>query len=934
MSQPNPTRELAPAYDPSIVERPWYERWESRGVFRAEWNGDGEPFVITLPPPNVTGVLHMGHVLNHTLQDLLARWKRMEGRPTLFLPGTDHAGIATQNMVKKKLASEGRDWQALGREAFVTETWAWKERCEGTIVEQMKRLGESCDWSRYCFTLDAGLSRAVTEVFVTLYERGLIYRGKRLINWCPVCRTALSDEEVEHEEVSGNLYHVAYPIEGGGAPRPAASSEDGADDASAPLDAITIATTRPETILGDTAVAVHPDDERYQHLIGRFVRLPVLDRRLPIIGDEAVDREFGTGALKVTPGHDPVDFEIGQRHNLPAIEMMSETGTVTEVGGPYAGMDRFAARKAIVRDLEANGRLVKVETHRRPVGHCYRCRTVVEPILSTQWFVKMKPLAEPAIDAVREGRVRLLPERWEKVYFHWMENIRDWCISRQLWWGHRIPVWYCAGNKECASKPPIVSRTTPESCPHCGGRDLKQDEDVLDTWFSSWLWPFSTLGWPEKTADLSRYFPSDVLVTANEILFFWVARMIMASLAFMGEAPFSRVLIHGIVRDEKGRKMSKTLGNSPDPIVLMDRVGADALRFSIVYTTPPGQDVQWSEKSLEMGRHLANKIWNAARLIQTRRAPEFVEGGEGSGGNGGGGASAVAAPSRAGDTLDVASIPRDALRLEDRWILARTRATIAGVTSELAALRPSEAMSVLYDFFWHEFCDWYLELAKRRTHGEDGERVTAILSRVYRAALALFHPVIPFVTEEVAQLFPGGERMLASGPWPSPDEFPADADAESEFDLVRRVVSSVRALRSEANVPPGAQVAVLVRAESPRHRAVLEREAEVIRRLAKIDDLDLTYEQETLKKALTMVVVGAQVFLPVGGLVDIERERGRLGKEVVRLEKELVGVRAKLAKPSFLEKAPDEIVRQEREKERRFAEKLSALERNLEMLKD
>ncbi|MFN0150650.1 MAG: valine--tRNA ligase [bacterium] len=902
MESPTKPNELAPAYDPSAVEREWYARWEAAGVFRAPLEGAGEAFVITLPPPNVTGVLHMGHVLNHTLQDLLIRWKRMEGVPALFLPGTDHAGIATQNMVKKKLAAEGTDWQALGREAFVAETWRWKERCEATILEQMKRLGESCDWSRYCFTLDAGLSAAVTEVFVSLHERGLIYRGKRLINWCPVCRTALSDEEVEHEDVSGNLYHVAYAVIG----------DDGADarGADGELETITIATTRPETILGDTGVAVHPEDERYARFIGKTVRLPVLDRAIPVVADASVDREFGTGALKVTPGHDPVDFEIGQRHGLPAIEMMSESGTVTDVGGPYTGMDRFVARKAIVRDLEASARLKKVETHRRPVGHCYRCRTIVEPILSTQWFVRMQPLAEPAIAAVRDGRVRIEPERWEKVYFHWMENIRDWCISRQLWWGHRIPVWYCDGaaaRPECAQ--PIVARSAPAACPHCGSAKLTQDADVLDTWFSSWLWPFSTLGWPERTPDLARFFPGDVLVTGSEILFFWVARMIMASLAFMDDVPFSRVLIHGIVRDEKGRKMSKTLGNSPDPIALMDRVGADALRFSIVYTTPAGQDVLYSEKSLEMGRHLANKIWNAARLILSR---EFT-------------ADAGAVLALHGGAV---------LRVEDRWILARARATVASVTADLGALRPSEAMATLYDFFWHEFCDWYLELAKRRTEGADGEVSTAVLRRVMRASLALFHPVMPFVTEEVASRFAGGDRMLATGPWPREEEFPGDAQAESEFDLVRRVITAIRMLRSESNVPPGAQVAALVRPESPRERSVLAREAETIRVLAKVSDLDLDYAQETLKKALTAVVLGAQVFLPVEGLVDLEKEKGRLGKEITRLGRELVNVRAKLTKESFLEKAPEDVVRAEREKERRFAEKLSALERNLEMLAD
>jgi len=894
--------DLPPVYDPAGIERTWYARWEAAGVFRADAGAPGAPFVITLPPPNVTGVLHMGHVLNHTLQDLFVRWKRMEGVPTLFLPGSDHAGIATQNMVERKLAKEGKDRRAIGREAFVAETWAWKDRCETRIVEQMKRLGESCDWSRYRFTMDEGLSRAVVEVFVTLHERGLIYRGKRLINWCPGCRTALSDEEVEHEEISGNLYHVAYRVDGG--------------------EPITIATTRPETMLGDTAVAVHPDDERYRALVGKTARLPILDRPLPIIADAAVDSAFGSGALKVTPGHDPVDFEIGRRHGLPALEMMDEAGRVTDVGGKFAGMDRFAARKAIVAELTALGLLVKTEPHRRAVGHCYRCRTVVEPILSTQWFVRMKSLAEPALAAVRDGRVAFEPARWTKVYNHWMENIRDWCVSRQLWWGHRIPAWYCEGDDRCtlACKEPIVARTAPAACPHCGSTRLRQDEDVLDTWFSAWLWPFSTLGWPEKTRDLERFFPSTVLVSAHEILFFWIARMIMASLAFMADVPFSRVLIHGIVRDEKGRKMSKTLGNSPDPIDLMERVGTDALRFSIVYTTPSGQDVLYSEKSTEMGKHLANKIWNAARLVLARIGE-------------GGGETEGAAPVAAGST-GVWPPPAGAMRLEDRWILSRTRATIETVTREFEALHPNEAMSALYDYFWHDLCDWYLELAKPRREGAEGALVTTILVRVFRATLALFHPVMPFVTEEVASHFPGGGRMLARGPWPRPDEFPADAAAEEEFGLAQRVTTAIRTLRSEAGVAPGARVAARVRPASARERAILAREAETIRALARVDGLDLDFREATLKKALTLVVPGAQVFLPVEGLVDIARERARLGKEIDRLSRELTSVQGKLASPAFLEKAPADVVERERGKAERFAEKLSTLEKNLENLTD
>ncbi len=903
MEAPPKPRELPPAYDPAGLETAWYGRWESAGVFRGDAAAAGSgraPFVITLPPPNVTGVLHMGHVLNHTLQDLLVRWKRMSGAPTLFLPGSDHAGIATQNMVERKLAKEGRDRRTIGRDAFLVEVRAWKNECESRIVEQMKRLGDSCDWTRYRFTLDEGLSRAVVEVFVRLHEKGLIYRGKRLINWCPGCRTALSDEEVEHEEVSGNLYHVEYSVDGG--------------------EPVVIATTRPETMLGDTAVAVHPDDERYRALVGKMARLPILGRALPIVADAVVDSAFGTGALKVTPGHDPVDFEIGQRHGLPALEMMDEAGRVTGVGGKFAGMDRFVARKAIVKELEALGALKKVEPHRRAVGHCYRCRTIVEPILSTQWFVRMKPLAEPAIAAVRDGRTTFEPARWTKVYNHWMENIRDWCVSRQLWWGHRIPAWYCVGDEgegakctlEC--RTPIVARTKPDACPCCGSTNLRQDDDVLDTWFSSWLWPFSTLGWPERTADLAAFFPSSVLVTANEILFFWVARMIMASIEFMGEPPFQRVLIHGIVRDDKGRKMSKTLGNSPDPIDLMERVGADALRFSIVYTTPSGQDVLFSEKSLEMGRHLANKLWNAGRLILSR-----IEGRTGGWEGIDLGPDAIAQPA--------------SMRREDRWILTRTHRTIRKVTEEIDALHSNEAMSSLYDFFWHDFCDWYLEHAKLRQDSGDADYVSSVLARVYRATLALFHPVMPYITEEISSCFPWGGRLLATGPWPSPDDFPSFESAEEEFAHSQRILSSIRMLRSETGIPPGVKVDVHINPKDQVVRTILSDSETTITALGRINRLDLDYKGITYPRALAQFIPASGiVFLPVEGLIDIDKERGRLGKEIDRLQEQLTALRRKLADEKFLERAPDEVVVRERDKERQFADKLAGLEKNRDML--
>jgi valyl-tRNA synthetase len=706
---------------------------------------------------------------------------------------------------------------------------------------------------------------------------------------------------VEHEEITGNLYHVEYRVDGG--------------------EPITIATTRPETMLGDTGVAVHPDDERYRDLVGKTARLPILDRALPIVADEAVDRAFGTGALKVTPGHDPVDFEIGRRHGLPALEMMDEAGRVTEVGGKFAGMDRFAARKAIVKELEALGLLKKTEPHRRAVGHCYRCRTVVEPILSTQWFVRMKPLAEPALAAVRDGRIAFEPARWTKVYNHWMENIHDWCVSRQLWWGHRIPAWYCEGDDHCtiACKEPIVARSAPAACPHCGSARLRQDEDVLDTWFSSWLWPFSTLGWPDKTKDLEYFFPGTILVSAHEILFFWIARMIMSSLAFMGEVPFARVLIHGIVRDEKGRKMSKTLGNSPDPIDLMERVGTDALRFSIVYTTPSGQDVLYSEKSTEMGKHLANKIWNAARLILARIA-------EGDGGDG----------ARAGGSSGAWPPPAGALRLEDRWILSRTRATIETVTREFEALHPNEAMSALYDFFWHDLCDWYLEHAKLRRDGKDAELVTTILVRVFRTTLSLFHPVMPFVTEEVASHFPGGGRMLAAGPWPRPEDFSADPEAEERFAHARRLTTWIRTRRSEAQISPALRVPAVH--FKPLNEMVTTSVADcltTITQFAKVQTIDLAYSGAPLPNSFSDFLPGSgTVAMPLEGLVDIPKERERLAKEADSLNSQLLTLRKKLADKSFIERAPEEVVQRERNKESQFAQRLATLQRNLETFGD
>ncbi|RPJ41653.1 MAG: valine--tRNA ligase, partial [Candidatus Latescibacterota bacterium] len=650
--------ELAKTYEPNAVEAKWRAYWEEHDSFRTDAASPREPFVILIPPPNVTGVLHMGHILNYTIQDVVIRWRRMQGREALWLPGMDHAGIATQNMVEKALRAEGKSRFDLGREAFVDRVWEWKERHGGKILEQFRRLGASFDAHRMRFTLDPGYSRAVAEVFVALYRKGLLYRGNYIASWCPRCRTVLSDEEVEHEERTGALYHIRYPLEGG----------DGH---------LVVATTRPETMLGDTAVAIHPEHEATRHLRGKRAVLPLVGRLLPIVEDERVDPEFGTGCVKVTPAHDPVDFEIGRTHKLGEVRIFEEDATVRPGFGRYSGMKREAARRAVLEDLEAEGLLVKTDDHKHAVGRCYRCSTDVEPWLSMQWFVSMKPLAAPAIDAVRSGQVRLFPDRWEKVYFHWMENIRDWCVSRQLWWGHRIPAWYCG----CGEV--IVETAAPSKCPKCGSAELRQDEDVLDTWFSSWLWPFATLGWPEKTPELGRFFPSHLLATGPDIIFFWVARMIISSLEFMGEVPFREVYFHGIVRDAKGRKLSKSLGNSPDPVEVLDRFGGDAVRFATVLTTPPGQDQLYSDDKIETGKRFANKVWNATRFVLP-----YVDG----------------APD---SPPDAARLP-----LAERWILSRLTAVQAETTAHLEATRLNEASYAVYDFLWHSYCDWYLEISK------------------------------------------------------------------------------------------------------------------------------------------------------------------------------------------------------------------------------
>jgi valyl-tRNA synthetase len=875
--------ELSKNYDPVEVEKRWYSHWLEKGYFRPN-DSQAPPFVIVIPPPNVTGSLHFGHTFDHTIQDLLTRWHRMMGDPTLWLPGTDHAGIATQNVVEKRLAEQGKTRFDLGREGFIAETWRWKETYHQRISEQMKRLGDSVDWSRERFTMDEGLSRAVREVFVRLYRKSLIYRGNRIINWCPRCHTALSDEEVNHIETEGKLYYIQYPVKG-------------------TQKHVTVATTRPETMLGDVAVAVHPKDKRFAPLRGKMAILPFLRREIPIITDDAVDPKFGTGAVKVTPAHDPADFEMGQRHQLPSIKVMDESGVMNENAGDFQGISREEARKRIVEALTDRGLLARVEPHRHSIGHCDRCDTVVEPYLSLQWFVKMKPLAEPAYAAIAKGELTILPRRWEKVYLRWLEGIRDWCISRQLWWGHRIPVWTCAGCKE-----EIVEVETPSKCPKCGSGELKQDEDVLDTWFSSWLWPFSTLGWPEETEDLKRFYPSSVLVTGPDIIFFWVARMVMAGYEFMGSSPFSQVYLHGIVRDAQGRKLSKSLGNSSDPIELMDRFGADSLRYTLVLLSPQGADIHgFSDEKVDLGRHFANKLWNAFRLVQ----PHLV------------------------DFVPDDPVARPALRDEDQWILSALASTVRSVTRNLRAYRIGDAAKDIYDFVWKEFCDWYLEMAKPRLyagpHAADALTVRTVTHTVFSTVIRLLHPFMPYLTEELWHSLPGTEGDVIVAPWPVPPRTSHAAEAEARIALLKEVVGAIRNLRSEMNIAPARKAPIRIRAAGP-DAAVLEGQRELILLLGRGESLEVGPTVAKPKVAASGVVRSHEIFLPLEGLIDVEVERSRLRKEYERVLREFDVSRRKLQNEDFLGKAKKDVVDREREKFEALGFTKEKLEKNLEVL--
>jgi valyl-tRNA synthetase len=871
-------------YDPSQIEEKWYNYWESHDVFHDEPDPDKEPFSIVLPPPNVTGQLHMGHALDNTLQDILIRYKRMQGYNVLWLPGKDHAGIATQVKVEKQIAEEGLNKYDLGREKFLERVWAWKEKYGDRIGRQIRRLGSSCDWKRERFTMDEVCARAVREVFVSLYEKGLIYQGSRITNWCPRCQTALSDIEVEHVDEQGKLWYFKYPLADGSG-------------------YITIATTRPETIPGDTAIAVNPEDERYKNLIGKMAVLPVNGREIPIVGDEYVDTSYGTGCVKITPAHDPNDFEVGQRHNLPAPVIMNKDGTMNEKAGKYEGMDRYECRKAIIKDLTDQGLLVKIEDKEHAVGHCSRCHTTVEPLTSKQWFVKMKPLAEPAMEAVRSGKTRFVPERFTNIYLHWLENIHDWCISRQLWWGHRIPVWYCDDCGETSA-----SRTDLTKCPHCGSTHIHQDPDVLDTWFSSALWPFSTMGWPDQTPVLKQWYPTSVMVTGYDIIFFWVARMMFMSMEFMHEVPFHTVFIHGLVRDSQGRKMSKSLGNGIDPLEVINKYGADALRFTLVTGNTPGNDMRFYYEKVEGNRNFANKIWNATKFTLMNL-----------------------------DDYDESFVPEEKdLTLADRWILDRLNRTIEGVTSNLDKFELGEAANQIYDFAWNNFCDWTVELAKPRLYGEhnrDRQVAQYVLVYTLNRMLALLHPFMPFVTEHLWQHLPHEGEILARSSWPETEpkyNFPTD---EEQMERLMEAIKAVRNMRAAADVVPSRMCHIVIDAQREDLAAAVDAHRDYFEKLAHVEDIRILGKGESKpENASAAVVAGMEVYLELKGLIDVEKERARIHKEQAKIEKDMKRTEGKLGSQGFLSKAPAAVVEKERAKLADFKQKMESLEERLAFL--
>ncbi len=874
--------QLPKAYEPVEIEKRWYEYWQENKLFHADDHKVGREYSIVIPPPNVTGSLHMGHALNNTLQDILIRYHRMNGFNTLWMPGMDHAGIATQNVVERQLAEESLGRGDLGREKFIERVWTWKKHSGGIIINQLKRLGCSCDWDRERFTMDEGLSRAVREVFVRLYEDGLIYKGDYIVNWCPRCHTALSDLEVEHEDASGSLWHIRYPVE---------DSDE----------VLVVATTRPETMLGDTAVAVNPTDTRYAHLVGKNAVLPLVGRKLKIVGDNVVAVDFGTGALKVTPSHDMTDFEIGARHNLEHVTIMDSNGRITAAGIHFQGMDRYECRKAIVKELEEKGFLVKVEPYTVGLGKCYRCKDVVEPLISKQWFVKVAPLAEQALRAVEDGRTTIIPEHWTKTYYDWMTNIRDWCVSRQIWWGHRIPAWTC---RDCGEI--IVARETPTLCPQCSGSRLEQETDVLDTWFSSALWPFSTMGWPDKTPLLDAFYPTSVLVTGFDILFFWVARMMMMGLKFMDDVPFKDVYIHALVRDEAGKKMSKSLGNVIDPLQVMDKFGTDAFRFTLAALAAQGRDIRLSESRIEGYRNFMNKIWNSTRFALPYIAahPDVV-------------------------------MDRDALSLPDRWILSRLNATVRDVRHSIENYLFNDAAQSLYHFTWHEFCDWYIEEAKLPLSQENtpaAANTAAVLRHVLDALMRLLHPFIPFITEEVASKVDSQHATIINGPFPTVDESLMDTKAENLMDTLMEIITSIRTIRAEMNIAPGKALPAVIMA-SGTDASLVRSNARVVAALAKLSELTVNAPADESPKMAAAAVVGdMRVFVPLQGIIDPDVEIARLQKELGKIQKDYTAVNKKLTNPDFMSKADPEAIKKQQDREAELSAKSTGLVQALEKM--
>lgn len=876
---------IAKQYDPSQVEDRLYSKWMEEGYFHAVPDSNKKSYTIVIPPPNITGQLHMGHALDNTLQDILIRTKRMQGYSALWLPGTDHASIATEAKIVDAMAKEGITKEMLGREKFLERAWEWKKVYGGRIVEQLKKLGSSCDWERERFTMDEGLSKAVQEVFLKLYEKGLIYKGERITNWCPKCNTSISDIEVEYEEQAGHFWHIKYPVK---------DSDE----------FVIVATTRPETMLGDTAVAVNPEDERYTHLVGKTLILPLINKEIPVIADSYVDKEFGTGCVKITPAHDPNDYEVGLRHDLPQIRVMDDNAIMNDNAGQYKGMDRYQARQKMVEDLEKLGLLVKVEGHTHNVGTCQRCKTVVEPLISKQWYVRMKPLAEPALDVVRNGTIKFVPERFSKIYFNWMENIQDWCISRQLWWGHRIPAYYC---QECGHM--MVTGTDPDVCPKCGSTRIEQDPDTLDTWFSSALWPFSTLGWPEETEDLKYFYPTDVLVTGYDIIFFWVARMIFSGMEHMKQEPFKYVFIHGIVRDSQGRKMSKSLGNGIDPLEVIAQYGTDALRFALTIGNSPGNDLRFSSEKVESSRNFANKVWNASRFVLMN----FDE------------------------NLDFSKVDRSKFTIADKWILSRINTVTREVTENIDKFELGLGLQKVYDFIWEEFCDWYIEMVKPRLYDRESEgRLEAqyVLNFVLGNAMKLLHPYMPFITEEIYTHLINDGRSIMISEWPVYSQELDFAADEAKMKIIMDAIRSTRNIRAEMNVPPSRKAKMIFVAEGEAERATLLEGTSFFQRLASASEVAVQADKSGIPSdAVGTVIAGAEIFIPLDELIDIEKEIERLNKEKANLEGELKRVEGKLGNEGFVAKAPPKVIEEEKAKRDKYNDMYQKVVERLESLK-